>query len=146
MLGFSEPKLAPQNTILRVKLPGIRNPELVTLKLDPESSISTISYYSIYKMKATTIIVSILSATAMVSSAPVANPQFQVSPDNQFHSNIGSGIQQWGQDMVNQYVPQPIANTLNNLQGVPGFGPHPVAQFFDWGLNKIGLRRLARRD
>ncbi|KAF3314677.1 hypothetical protein TWF173_004491 [Orbilia oligospora] len=79
-------------------------------------------------MKTTTIIVSILSATAI------------------FHSNIGSGVQQWGQDMVNQYVPQPIANSLNNLQGVPGFGPHPVAQFFDWGLNKIGLRRLARRD
>ncbi|KAK6512572.1 hypothetical protein TWF481_001457 [Arthrobotrys musiformis] len=92
-------------------------------------------------MKATTAIISILSTAAVVSSAPLPNPQFQVAPDNRFQSNIGQGVQQWGQDMINQYVPQPIANSLNNLQGVPGFGPHPVAQLFDWGLNQFGLRR-----
>ncbi|KAK6333005.1 hypothetical protein TWF718_010829 [Orbilia javanica] len=97
-------------------------------------------------MKATTIIFSVLSTATMINAAPLPNPQFQVSPGNQFHSNIGSGVQQWGQDMINQYVPQPIANSLNNIQGVPGFGPHPVAQFFDWGLNQIGLRRLRRRE
>ncbi|KAK6349356.1 hypothetical protein TWF730_010104 [Orbilia blumenaviensis] len=93
-------------------------------------------------MKASTVIVSVLSATAMVYAAPVAQPQFQVSPDNRFQSNIGQGVQQWGQDMFNQYVPQPIANSFNNVQNVPGFGPHPVAKFIDWGLNQVGLRRL----
>ncbi|KAK6527290.1 hypothetical protein TWF281_010477 [Arthrobotrys megalospora] len=90
-------------------------------------------------MKASTVIVSLLSATAMVAAAPTPNPQYY-----QYQSNTGQAFQQTAQGLWDQYAPQWAQTAVTNFQnaGVPGFGPHPAAQLLDQGLAWAGLRRI----